>query len=111
MLLIAVKRSRAEGAETPGSNISKQRRSRLLLFPGSEETCLQDVSVKEKSSKLQQVLQIKVTKPRSIQKPGAIRSVSALGRQAQSVHNCFAEQRERCRSEERLFSISLAMTS
>lgn len=42
MLLIAVKRSRAEGAETPGSNISKQRRSRLLLFPGSEETCLQD---------------------------------------------------------------------
>ena len=69
MLLIAVKRSRAEGAETPGSNISKQRRSRLLLFPGSEETCLQDVSVKEKSSKLQQVLQIKVTKPRSIQKP------------------------------------------
>lgn len=42
MLLIAVKRSRAEGTETPVSNFSKQRRSRLLLFPGGEDTLLQD---------------------------------------------------------------------
>lgn len=41
MLLIAVKRSSRGGAETPASNASKQRRSRLLLFPGGEDTCLQ----------------------------------------------------------------------
>ena len=43
MLLIAVKRSRAStGTETPASNFSKQRRSRLMLFPGGEDTFLQD---------------------------------------------------------------------
>ena len=41
MLLIAVKRVSRGGGETPASNASKQRRSRLLLFPGSEDTCLQ----------------------------------------------------------------------
>ncbi|CAJ1362955.1 unnamed protein product [Effrenium voratum] len=42
ILLIAVKRTISDGSGTPSSTMSRQRRSRLLLFPGSEETYLQE---------------------------------------------------------------------